>query len=414
MKNHARFALLAFVANSMLGSCTSDENTQTAAVVTLFDIQAQMAAGRRVIAPINLPMAGRFTYTNEALSIDVSPAFSDGLSAAYITTEYWEGFSKVWVQPMYVMVKAPLGKMDPIAGVLPIFSVGPDSAFYSPYWRVFFVVVPDLAPVPEFRTTTDVLNSGYRLIPGPARLCSLAPTGTDITAKRAGMPPLHPLTAQETVGPTVTTAGWVDGYAKPVSVVSSGDDRFTYNAQGVVDESPLYVFRRQSDGPTGPKIAGLPSVGGRDASGKPRGSAAPDNRPAFGSHWRLHFVDLPATAGVMVPTDPTPKQMAKIHGIQVAGLKALPIDMGDAGRDIFFRPVLDAETCRIRIEKAQGTIEGIRTPLLSLCRFLDSESKIQEFLPPEKIVRSDVLATCPWVTYRGQAVPLEPVAESRP
>jgi len=412
--NHCWLAVLMFLSVSGSVACTSEELSTPAAVVTLFDIQKQLAADSRTIDPINVPMAGRFSNLAGKISVDVSPAFSEGKSAAYITTEYWKGFSKVWVQPMYVMVKAPLGKIQVIDKVPPVFSVGPDSAFYSPYWHVFFVVVPDLAPVPDFRSTRDVLQSGYKLIPGPPRLCSLAPTGIDITAKRDTKPPLHPLTGLETVGPTATAKGWVDGYASSFVVLSSGDDRFTYNAQGVVDEAPLYVFRRQSEGSFAATLAGLPSVGGRDLNGAPSGSASPNNRPAFGSHWRLHFVDLPSAAGVLVPSVLNDKQQAKVNFIEQAGLLAMRVDAGDAGRDIYFRPALDAVNCQAAVGNELKNPVATRAPLTSVCRFLDSQAKIQELLPPEKVVRSDILATCPWVTFHGEAVSIGTVVEPRP
>jgi hypothetical protein len=414
LKIHDCLILTMILSASVFPACTTEDRADPAAVVTLFDIRTQLAGGSRLIDPINVPMAGRFSFVAEKLSVDVSPAFSDGQSAAYVTTEYWKGFSKVWVQPMYVMVRETAGKLVPFKDLLPIFSVGPESAFYSPYWHVFFAVVPNTNPTPNFRSTRDVLNSGYRLISGPPRLCSLAPKGTDITGKRDTNPPLHPLTNLDTVGPTATALGWVDGYRDPVDVVSSGDDRFTYNEQGVVDEAPLYVFRHQSEGSMKPTLAGLPSVGGRDLTGAPSGSAAPKNRPAFGSHWRLNFVDLPSTAGVLVPLSPNDKQLAKINVIQNAGLTAIPIDGAEGVSELYFRPVLDVVNCQVSLAAALKKAIGERPPLSTVCGFLDSQAKIQERLPPEKVLKSDILATCPWVTFHGEAVPGGTVLEPRP
>ena len=48
--------------------------------------------------------------------LTIFPAFSEGKPAAYLTTEVWENFDEVWVQPLYV---DRTGKNRPIFGVGP-------------------------------------------------------------------------------------------------------------------------------------------------------------------------------------------------------------------------------------------------------------------------------------------------------
>ncbi|MDX2021660.1 MAG: hypothetical protein SF187_15565 [Deltaproteobacteria bacterium] len=399
---------------AMVG-CTSTNDRPTAAWVTLFNIKDQLVAGSAVVEPLGLPMKGRYRLSMENnLSLDVIPAFDDGEPAAYVTTEYWQGFSDVWVQPMYVMAQEMKGVIQPISGALPVFSVGADSAFYSPYWRVFFVVVPPGAPTPDFRTTRAVLDSGYPLVAGPGRLCSLAPSGTDLTGQLrlpTPVPPLHPLLGTNIVGGVGVGAGWVDGISQPVSVVSFGDDRFTFAANGVVNEDPLYVFRHQATALSGPKLGGLPSVGGRGPAAQ--SGSAPNNRPSFGSYWRLHFVDLPSTAGVVVPQPSTAAQTARIATIMESGLTAAEASPGVQAPHLFFRPVLDAAACAAAINLAFNAAPAQPIPA-TVCRFLDSEAHIQERLPPAKVVRSEITATCPFVTYQGQPVPLLAPAPGAP
>lgn len=361
-------------------------------------------------------MEGRFSKALGKFSVDVSPAFADGQHAAYITTEYWTGFSTVWVQPMYVMVRNEDGKFVTITGVPAVFSVGPDSAFYSPYWRVFYVVVPATVQMPDLRTTRAVLDSGYPLIPGPPRLCALAPPATDVTGRDGTAPLLHPLLGTNIVGGVGVGMGWVDGFDKPLGVVTLGDDRFTYKRNGTVDEAPLYVFRRQAEGIGAPMLSELPSVGGRDLNAEPKGAAAPDNRPAFGALWRFHFVDLPSTAGVLVPENSAANP--RVQAMATGGFAATAVNAGDQGDEVYFRPTLDVAKCATDVAAAVAANAAVppaeRLSLTSKCAFLDSQAKIHALVQPNKIVRSDILATCPWVSFHGKPVPIRVVAEPRP
>lgn len=399
-------------------ACTNEPAAPAAAVITLFDIQAQLAAGKTMIEPLGLPMAGRFSYAANNATVDVTPAFADGQAAAYVTTEFWTGFPKVWVQPMYVMVQDSNndGVLEPFADLPAVFSVGPDSAFYSPYWHVFFVIVPQGMPKPDFRTSRAVLDAGYQLISGPPRLCSLAPIGTDITGYvrlPAPVPPAHPLLGTDIVGNAVVGAGWVDGFDEQLGVVSFGDDRFTYDENGVIDEAPLYVFRHQTEGLVPPKLAGLPSVGGEALPSTANKPGAPENRPAFGSLWRLYFVDLPATAGAIVPATTDAAQAKRQNEINQSGLQVVTLDAGALGQDIYFRPVLNATKCAAELTAALAAAPTQPLPT-SACAFLDSQAKVQDLLPPDKVVRTEILVTCPWVTFAGQAVPVAAYLEPRP
>jgi hypothetical protein len=60
-------------------------------------------------------------HSNDGLT--VFPAFSEGQPAAYMTTEIWQNFDAVWVQPLYV---------DRSGKNLPVFGVDATTRFYSP------------------------------------------------------------------------------------------------------------------------------------------------------------------------------------------------------------------------------------------------------------------------------------------
>ena len=39
------------------------------------------------------------------------------------------------------------------------------------------------------------------------------------------------------------------------------------------------------------------------------------------------------------------------------------------------------------------------------CTWIDSQKKVQTLMPPGAVVRTDILATCPFVTFAGLPVP---------
>jgi len=66
-------------------------------------------------------------------------AFAEGEPRGYLTTDFWDNYDRIWLQPMYFLVtkwdqQAPLAnrlRVGDQTGGNRIFSVGPDSAFYS-------------------------------------------------------------------------------------------------------------------------------------------------------------------------------------------------------------------------------------------------------------------------------------------
>jgi len=79
------------------------------------------------------------------LQLALGDTRTDGYRSAYVTTELWAHFAEVWVQPAYVPVTGwnadgtPVRLLGPDGHWHPIFSVGPHSAFYSPFWQIVYV-----------------------------------------------------------------------------------------------------------------------------------------------------------------------------------------------------------------------------------------------------------------------------------
>ena len=101
----------------------------------------------------------------------VAASWAESYAAAYVTTEVWAHFDRVWVQPMYVPIigwmadGTPNRVADANGDWHPIFSVGPTSRFYSPFWQLIYVQVPEGTPDGQLTSVTQVLDGHYPLFP---------------------------------------------------------------------------------------------------------------------------------------------------------------------------------------------------------------------------------------------------------
>ena len=162
--------------------CSQPDAPPSPAVFTLFDVQALYAEGHDGNYPIavdsSLPggIPIRKLMSAEGV-LKVHPTWAEGYRAAYVVTEVWTDFDELWLQPAYVPVK---GWSQGARGLLtmpwePIFSVGPGSRFYSPFWQIMFVDVPDDTTPESLTSAEQVLRSGYPLHPDLGRVMVMTP-----------------------------------------------------------------------------------------------------------------------------------------------------------------------------------------------------------------------------------------------
>ena len=198
-------------------------------------------------------------------------AFAEGEPMGYITTDFWANYDRIWLQPMYFLVTkwdelAPKvnrlteeGTMTPVG---PIFSVGPDSAFYSPFWSVFYVEVPPGTPSGKYTSARQLFEDGLVMHQGANRFASIAPTSVDlpnpqditqlyqdlfkINVNDYLLPIATPESTADTPLARVAASakrfpyGWIDGVSVPY--FDFGTDNFVANAAREVQDVPLYVF----------------------------------------------------------------------------------------------------------------------------------------------------------------------------
>ena len=378
-----------------------------AGVWTAFDFQAALEGGTTIatgVSPsfpagwpaaffVRKSTAGDPEITDEVVA---RLAFVEGKPAAYLTTEVWTNYRALWVQPMYILVtrwnegNPTSAWLDGARWILP---VGEDSLFYSPFWQVTYVVVPEGTPPERYRSSTQLFADRLPMHRGPGRLVALVPDGTGAEgaatslAGRLG----HP------VGAPGRSWAWVDGVDQPKRVLDFGERRFEWNDRLEVEATPLFVFTtRQTDGAWLP--AGLPNVGGTGPLFARRPPLAPGGRPAFGSLWRLHTVRLPAgneDVGVFLPSNARWQGLSQelapaIRGVAIPEVTWEFANPADARKHLL-KVALNARTC-FRDEAS-----------LAQCRWLDSQSAIEETLPAA-IATSEVLVTCPLVTHDGEAL----------
>jgi len=365
---------------------------------TLWTIDTLEAKGDPAVANAGAPLtllqspypllgAGTGVQQSSQRGLTVFPAFSEGKPAAYMTTEVWQNFDAVWVQPLYV---EPIKNGNP-----PVFGVDSGTRFYSPYWQVFNYSHP--AGAREFRSAKDVLDSHVSLAPGTAKFCAITRDATLGAAIQQGdTAPVRPLNGDFV---TVPRNGHAYADGNDVSFIDLGNaQRFTFDpATLIVDETPLYAFALP-DVSGFPAQVDLPKVGG---TGPPHGPRCDGHGnctgvigsiPEFGSLWRIYDVLLPAGADVYVPSS-LPALRAKVLAM---GFAATPTAA----------PLPSEFILRV-------AVNGAVTPATpscfasdpSTCRWLDSQNAIEANVVDWRVTRTGTLVTCPLIEFNGQPVP---------
>ncbi len=325
----------------------------------------------------------------------MQPTFEEKYPAAYVTTDLWQGFDEVWVQPLYLQVSGFSADGAPVlfppgeSKSWPIFSVGPKSRFYSPYWEVLYVQIPSDSS--GYTSASDLLTDRHRLPPfrsGGARTASLFVTDLAIEAPEINRNLNPALPPPPEVGLSATRhQGYLDG--TPINYLDFGMNQFQWNADRVVAEVPLYELAfRNGDGQRqpfgGPKIGGnAPPFSGRQP--QPVSNAG---QPRYGGYWRLYTVEVPASARIFAPT-----QFPLFHDLLVKNHVPLAEGEGDvaAAAPEMVRPFVGLVTLD------DGCFASYQA--LSHCdSWLNNQGRLEGELDVTAFTRTDVTVTCPFVS----------------
>ena len=269
-----------------------------AQLITLYDLIPAAASGGMVASTpafAGFPATKWITPQDDGTAaLAPNQGFIDGQVAVWVTSELWVDFDEVWAQPLYRATKGGV-LLDPAAGDPPwVFSIGPRSLFYSPFWNVYGFEVPDgvdVNTILDTRAVIELANSHGGFTSLGRRITSLGPRSVTGPA------------AYPTATYVDNTATWY-GSANH-RFVDFGDGGFAEDASATVTETPMFVFATRGPdgtfqslgfpwvGGTRPLFSGTPSlsnpIGG--ASADPAAvPAAVANRPSFGGLWRIHWV----------------------------------------------------------------------------------------------------------------------------
>jgi len=371
-----------------VAACAQSPAPDGAHLWTVADLQALAAAQETTVAsrstfPGGIPLSRIL----DGSSLFQRPTVADGYGGHYVTTEVWTGYSQVWVQPMYVPVSGwnagtPVVITDAVThDWKPIFSVGPRSGFYSPFWEAVYFDAPAGTTADTYTSAKQVLDAGLPLHDGAGWTIPIVPDGLDWTLSAA-----------------TRGTGWVNG--APVTTLNFGKGLFSWSEpDDVVDEVPLFVFVMRNQ--TGEFVApGFRTVAGTGPLGSAGGPLVYAGKQAlYSAYWRLYTVELPATAGVFA--DAALQAELLVDGLPPAPTVDAPVVA--ANPDLVGWVAVDASCF-----SDGGSVD----PMDNNCRYLDSQRAIETYIPSGAIRATDVTVTCPFVSeqeYGGSSVPVVPV-----
>jgi hypothetical protein len=243
--------------------------------------------------------AGKTLQEADRDGLLVQPCFTDTQPCAFVTTEIWDGFPRVWAQAEYILVTGfdAAGGPKPLPGALPIFAVPPSARFYSPFWRVYYVLVPPGFNDETLHSIEQVLAANLPITQGPLELAAITPQQIEV-AHPTGEAPVHPFTG-DLLQPRLSQQGWSEGNL--VFFVDFGPDRFRINdANSVVTEVALFRFALPAADGT-PVDVGLPPVVGTGAFRAPKATDAPNGFPRYGALRHEFLAVLTPHAGEPMP-----------------------------------------------------------------------------------------------------------------
>jgi hypothetical protein len=381
----ARAALASALAPSLL-ACEAAPRPPNPRLTTLFDVQALYAGGATsdfAIAtdaglPGGIPIG---KIENASGNLTVAPAWAESYPVGYMTTEVWTFYDAVWLQPMYIPVTAWMnGAPQFLTGAdgfwQPIFSVGAQSGFYSPFWQQIYFDVPPGTAIEAIASVRQIVNGGYTLHEGPGLAAPLAPANTAVT--------------DMTAGGFKFRSGWLDD--QPALYIEFPATPFSWNAQDVIQEVPLYHFAyRKDDGTLAPLP--IPTVVG---TGPPYSNTPPPplvnnmRSPKYSAYWRLYTVVIPHDAVIFAPPGDPLYDTVMGLGLTVLTAADYPIAQPDAVGRVGLNP---------------GCFATDPDPHDGICLYLDSQAHIEQSIDGADIQRTAISVTCPIVSIDGMAVP---------
>lgn len=443
-----RWALLPLLALSPLASsCGLNPAPPEASLETLDTLVPRARAGDREALGFVTPAGGVLPFlsapwfpgvtanqisTQDGLS--VFPGFSEGAPAAYAVTEYWDAFPKVWLQPLYFLVHG----FNPATGgplfidFQAVFGVGTGSRFYSSYWQIYYVVVPDSITATEpYTSEKAIFDAGFPLAKGALTFCAIGPKDTNLAwtgevAAVGANPKLVPVTTHPLL-PDVklplrgTSQGWVEG--QKVWFADFGRNRFHVDDHLVVEPDALYKFAVR-DATGRPHPISIPGVGGTGPQRQWRPPSLLQGVPQFGALWHEYLVVLNPPNGQLPGANHPP---APFIPAAAAGLRAMVADSinstfastGSTAYGALYTPLphptIEAQVAgsrplleyTMRVARNPNECFILPNPAFPAgpCVWLDSQRAIEANIGEALIFDTQRLSSCPLLYFNGAVIP---------
>ena len=290
--------LAGWVALTAGAACSGAPAPANPQLWTVFTDQALYAGGaapaRAIAAGDGLPGGIPLGLILNGTALAERTALADGGSVTFLTTEVWANYPQVWMQPVYVPIigwaadGTPKKLLDGTGSGHPIFSVGPQSGFYSPFCQIVYAQVPAGTASDALTSARQILDGGYPLTPSEGRTMPLVPAG---------------VTGGGTPGTSAPGSGqgWLDG--APIAFLDFGSDTFAWDpASNVVQEAPIYVLTLRGPDGAPHAFASIPTVLGDTPPGAGNGQPLQiDGQWRFSAYWRVHTIAVPPQARVFAP-----------------------------------------------------------------------------------------------------------------
>jgi hypothetical protein len=376
-----------------LGSEGDSAPRAAAQLWTMFDIHRALLEGRPVAPTASFPdgFPPETFITSQpdgTTTLRIIPAYSEGEPAAYVLPEIWLNFDEIWVQPWYEFVTAwndRSNSQNALKGpndedAAPVWDVSHRSLFYSPFWVVFYAVVPPGTAFDHYTSVEQIVNDKLPIYRGPPWIYSVRPPEVTLEAK-----PLHPFLQKEVAAVLRTfPLSFVDH--EPVPYFDEGFNNFEYDpVTQVVEETPLFLLaQRDAEGRT--VLLDAPHVIGTGPLLSRRPPEVYNGKPRFGSYTRFYIANLPATAAAYDP---------EVHTAATAALVA---------------KMLDPQAYRGRVARNAIKVADRDRPCFELpefpmgCIWLDSQARIEDAGGVASIRRTEVTACSPIVFYGGKGI----------
>jgi hypothetical protein len=357
---------------------------------------------------------GYFLASSQVVRLAAS--YSEGQASPYMTTDLWLNYPAVWIQPMYVFVTkwdATVPRMALHPKHKWVLGVGRKTGFYSPFWRTYYVELPD--PGVEdgtYKNVRDILAAKLTIHPGPGRLVAIVPPGMHPEEAHNLPPPFDaaaaPLRTRDmdpmgVEGSPLPNRTWVDGEAEQVEVLDFGPDRFEWNERGEIVEQPLFFFFQRGANGNPEILTSVPRIGGTGPVFARRPAIAAANRPLFGSFWRLWAAHLPpGKTSLFIPAGGKYERIRAEWEGRVAVAGQVGPKLAGPG-PMVAQAVAEKHALKIALEPPES--ECFKDDAkLATCRWLDSQQALETYLG-HALQPSQITVSCPYVGYAGKPVP---------